>query len=302
MQFSSIYALVQNVFDSSSAYTTLAKGWVNATYHDVIGRHAWSWTERVGGVDSVAGQQDYSIVANTQIPDFRSIIDVSWIGISADEVEKVDQQLFDKVTLGSAMFTQTNGSTASAATTVNVASTAGFPATGFAYVGPWIVTYTGITATTLTGVVGVGGTVATLSQVRTILTNLSPTIYTLGGGAPEATSAAATAGGVQRVSIWPAPSAAVPGALQVRYVRGAGSIELTADTDVPIIPTRHHYVLVEGAIALGLLFEDAYIDASSWQQRYEQRIATMVAEDGGMRHGDANELTERQPVVAAPAR
>lgn len=302
MQFSNIYGLVQNVFDSSSAYTTICKGWVNATYHDVIGRHPWSWTERTGGVDAVAGQQDYSIVANTQIPDFRSIIDVSWIGISADEVEKVDQQLFDKITLGSSTFTQTSGSTSSGAATVNVASTAGFPSSGFALVGTYVVTYTGITATTLTGVVGVGGTVATLSQVRTIATNTAPTIYALGGGTPETTSAAAVAGGVQKVSIWPAPNAAVPGALQVRYTRGAGSIELTADTDVPIIPTRHHYVLVEGAIALGLLFEDAYIDSSSWQQRYEARIAAMVAEDGGMRHGDSNELVERQPVVATPAR
>jgi hypothetical protein len=298
MQFSAIYALVQDSFDSSSAFTTKAKAWVNAAYHDVVSRKDWSWAQRVAAVDSVAGSQHYSLVGNTSMPDLRSVMDVYWMGQGTRKLKELEARLFDEITLASSVFTNTVGSTASGATTVNVASTTGYPSSGVALVGPYTVTYTGTTSTTLTGVSGIGGTVATLSAVRSVLTAIAPAFYTVGGGAPEASAAAGVAGGVQRLSVWPAPVSASAGALQVRMSRGVGTMELSADTDVPILPTRHHYALVEGAISLGLESEDDAVGAARWQDRFERRIQAMIAEDEGMRHADPDELVERQAVAA----
>lgn len=284
-------------FDPQANTSGRVLTWINLAQGHLVSRGNWSWTERIANVDATAGQQHYSVVGNTAIPDFRAIMDITWVGQNAHDLEEIDARLFDDITTGSSAFTTTVGSTASGAATVNVSSTQGYLAAGYAYVGTWLVNYTGITSSSLTGVTGVGGTVAAGSAVRSVLIAVSPSIYTLGGAAPEATSGAAAAGGAQRFSVAPAPMVSVPGGFMVRYGRAA--IDLSADGDIPIVPARHHAVLVDLAVARGKRAQGDFLGANMYQQFAEEGISAMRQEDPAMRQGDPDGIQEKQPAPAA---
>lgn len=296
--FATLYGEVQNNF--SSDWLSRIKYWMNAEYHDLIARKPWSWTERVGLINAVAGQTSYSLVGNTAIPDFRALIDVTVQGAGGGKPMLIEAQKFDELTANATAYTATTGSHTLPVATINVRSTDGLPAAGFVIVnGSQLVTYTGVTATTLTGASGGTGSISAGSTVRGVLAALAPMLYTLSGDyPPETTSAAVVAGGVQTITIAPAYAAALNNAIRVRYYRGASSVELTADADVPMLPARHHDVLVQLATARGYMVTGSFLQAQEWRQAAELRIQQMIAEDNGMRHGDESELVERPPVAA----
>jgi hypothetical protein len=294
-----IKAEVAAHFDPQANTSGRVTTWINLAYGKIGSYGRWSWAERVANLDVVAGQQNYTLVNNATLPGFAGVISVSWVGWNAHDLEEVDQRLFDDITIGSSAFTTTVGSTASGAATVNVTNTQGYPAAGYALVGGFLVAYTGTTATTLTGVSGVGGTVAAGSAVRSILVSVSPSIYTLGGDVVEATSAAAAASGSQRISIYPAPITSTPGALQVRYSRAG--LDLSADSDTPIIPARHHSVLIDLAVARGKRAEGDFLGANMYQQSAAEELGVMLQEDPAMRQGDPDGLTEKKAQNLAAA-
>lgn len=289
MNFGVIKAEVAAHFDPQANTSGRVAGWINEMYGEIVSRFPWSWSERTASVDAVAGQQHYSIIGNTSIPDLRSVLDVTWMGQNAGDLERLEQRVFDHLTARSSVFATTVGSTASGAATVNVTSTTGYPAAGYALVGAYVVNFTGTTATSLTGVTGVGGTVSAGSVVRSVITAVAPGVYTLGGGAPETTSAAGVAGGVQRLSVYPAPNASVTAAFQMRYTRAA--IDLSADSDIPIIPARFHTVLIQLSIARGRRSMDE--DDRRFAQVVDTALANMQRDDAGMRTADPNELVEK---------
>jgi hypothetical protein len=294
MNNGAIKAEVAAHFDPQASTSGRVQTWVNEMYAEIVSRGPWSWTERIAALDAVAGQMHYSIIGNTSIPDLSSILDVTWTGPNPGDLERIEQRTFDRLITRSRSFTVTSGSTASGAATVNVGSTAGFPSAGFAFINPWIVTYTGTTATTLTGVSGVGGTVAANTPVHSTVPAVAPVLYTIGGGLPEATSGAAAAGGVQRISIYPAPATSVAGGIQIRHNRAA--LDLSADADVPIIPARYHSVLIQLAIARGRRSMDE--DDRRFAQVVDTRIADMQRDDARMRGADPNEIAEKPHAAA----
>jgi hypothetical protein len=139
---------------------------------------------------------------------------------------------------------------------------------------------------------------------HTIATTGIPAFYTIyGATSPTASAASVKSGGETRLAVWPTPNAALTA--KVRYPRAADSVELSADTDVPIIPVRHHYTLVLKAAALGLAEEDQAAQAQLYNQMAEQRVAAMVTEDERMRFMDNQRGTDAAQVhtqsVAQPS-
>lgn len=121
---------------------------------------------------------------------------------------------------------------------------------------------------------------------HTIASTGIPAFYSLyGASSPATASANIKSGGETKIAIWPTPNAALTA--KVRYPRAADSVELSADTDVPILPVRHHYTLVLLAAAFGLAEEDAMIHANVYEQMAEKRIAAMVTEDERLRGMDS---------------
>lgn len=120
---------------------------------------------------------------------------------------------------------------------------------------------------------------------HSIATSGIPAFYTMyGASAPTSSAASVKSGGEQRLALWPVPNAALTA--KVRYPRAADSVELSADTDVPILAVRHHYTLVLKAAALGLYAEDQAAQAQAYDQEAERRIQAMISEDERMRMSD----------------
>lgn len=130
---------------------------------------------------------------------------------------------------------------------------------------------------------------------HSIATSGIPAFYTMyGAGSPTSTVASIKSGGEQRLALWPVPNAALTA--RVRYPRTADSVELTADTDVPILPVHHHYALVLKAAALGLAEEDQAAQAALYDGLAEKRIQQMINDDERMRYMD-NERGVEAPMV-----
>lgn len=144
---------------------------------------------------------------------------------------------------------------------------------------------------------------SSLTQFSATTTGI-PALYTISGGTPATSSATAVAGGAQQVELWPIPNAALTA--RMRYFRTADGIELSADTDVPLLPVHHHYTLILKATALGLLSEDQMLQANMYDQQAERRIQAMIADDEKLAM-DNHKLTYADPpeiqnkVQATPA-
>lgn len=111
--------------------------------------------------------------------------------------------------------------------------------------------------------------------------NSVPMLYTVAGGTPSANSAAVLVGGVQTLKVWPLPLATAGNGqvFQLRYYRNPNSIQLSANGDLPIIPTEHHDAIVMGAIARGWLAKDQPHLARPWQEKFDNKILNMIMED-----------------------
>lgn len=128
--------------------------------------------------------------------------------------------------------------------------------------------------------------------------NGTPAFWAIVGGAPQAASANVLAGGAQSLALWPIPIATATNGVNVflRYDRSAAGIEMTADSDVPILPVQYHFALVHGANAIGYETFGQEQQASQQRQLFMQRIEMAAMEDDSMRGRDS----QRVQIVQQP--
>lgn len=135
-----------------------------------------------------------------------------------------------------------------------------------------------------------------------VTTSGEPAVYCVRGGTPAGTSAAVVAGGQQQLALAPPPLATAGHGqnLTLRYFRSVGSIEMVADTDVPLMPPQYHYALVIGGNARMAEAIGNAQKAAMWSQAFQQRIAQGIAEDQGLRLRDAQLLEFKRGAVVYP--
>jgi hypothetical protein len=109
----------------------------------------------------------------------------------------------------------------------------------------------------------------------------TPSVYTVTGGAPTTTSATTQSGGNQQLLVWPIPVATAGNGVNLflRYWRNLDSVEMSADSDKPIIPVRHHAIIVEYAVAYGYSMLGLTQQAQGFLQLANQRLERMIMED-----------------------
>ena len=112
-----------------------------------------------------------------------------------------------------------------------------------------------------------------------------PAIYTVNGGAPATTSATVTAGGQTQLRVWPVPLATATNGQQllIRYFRGVGTVQLSANGDIPLLPVEFHDAIVLRACARGLIANDQEENAKAFMVQFEERMQQMIAEDERIR-------------------
>jgi hypothetical protein len=125
-----------------------------------------------------------------------------------------------------------------------------------------------------------------------------PAFWATVGGTAQSTSAAVLAGGNQALSLYPIPVATAGNGVNVfiRYDRSAASVEMSADTDIPIIPVQYHYALVHGAASIGYQTYNQPDLAQQQRQIFLQRIQEAARDDMSMRARDI----QRVQIVQQP--
>jgi hypothetical protein len=126
-----------------------------------------------------------------------------------------------------------------------------------------------------------------------VKTNSDPAVYCVRGGAAAANSGAMISGGQQQLHIAPPPifTADHGQALQISYFRSAASAELTADSDVPILPVQYHYALVAGGNAYMAEAMGNRERSAIFREIFEKRMAEAIVSDQGLRMRDRQLLT-----------
>lgn len=137
--------------------------------------------------------------------------------------------------------------------------------------------------------------------------NGCPAFWTVVGGTAQSSAANVLAGGNQALSLWPIPIATAGNGVNVfyRYDRSAASIEMSATTDVPIIPAQYHFSLVHGANAIGYETFGQSDLAAQQRQLFMQRMELAAREDESMRMRDSLRVqlvqqAWRYPIQGAP--
>jgi hypothetical protein len=109
-----------------------------------------------------------------------------------------------------------------------------------------------------------------------------------GGGTVAATPGTVISGNNIVLGLWPATTGVR--VYTARYWRGTDSIEMVADSDVPIIPARHHWAIVALALQIGLAADDQLIQSNIFQGIGTQVIQQMLAMDSAMYSSDNEQL------------
>jgi hypothetical protein len=122
-----------------------------------------------------------------------------------------------------------------------------------------------------------------------------PLFYSIRGGAPQTTSATILSAGNQALSVWPVPN--YIGSFKIGYLRSVASCEMTADTDVCIIPVQWQSAVIHKAAAIGLRSKGQILQAQALDQGAEEVRANAIAEDSRARLSDfpAGERPQMEP-------
>lgn len=121
-----------------------------------------------------------------------------------------------------------------------------------------------------------------------------PVYYTVRGGAPQTTSATVLSSGNQALSIWPAPG--FIGSLKIGYTRSVASCEMTADTDVSIIPLQYQQAIVHKATAIGLALKGQMIPSNVHEQLANEILSRAITADEPLRTIDKS-VSERPQIA-----
>lgn len=137
--------------------------------------------------------------------------------------------------------------------------------------------------------------------------NGCPAFWSIVGGTAQSSAANVLSGGTQVLSVWPIPIATAGNGVNIfcRYDRSAAGIEMSATTDVPIIPTQYHFALVHGANAIGYETFGQTDMAAQQRQLFMQRMEMAAREDESMRMRDLQRVqlvqqSWRYPIQGAP--
>lgn len=133
-------------------------------------------------------------------------------------------------------------------------------------------------------------------------TNAEPVAYCVQGGLAATSSSAVNQGGSQQLKLVPPPLATAGHGekLTLRYFRSIASMEMSANTDVPLVPAQYHYALVTGGNAnLAQAIGNAQRYAE-YRALFQQRIQEAVVADMGMRLRDHVVLVPRPSASVYP--
>lgn len=135
-----------------------------------------------------------------------------------------------------------------------------------------------------------------------VFTNSQPMMWTMQGGTAATTAATVVQGGQQQLIISPPPSATAGSGVNliIRYWRNAASIEMTADTDIPIIPAAYHRMIVFRACSMAMTSNLMSQDAQGFERDYELQLAKAIAADQAMYDGD-NDTIVLKAVTQTPS-
>lgn len=111
-----------------------------------------------------------------------------------------------------------------------------------------------------------------------------PLFYTIRGGTATTTSATTLSGGNQIMSVWPVMN--FIGSAKLGYVRSVASCEMTADTDLCIIPVQYQPAVIWKAASIGLNSRGALAQGAALGQAAEEVLAEAVAFDTPARMSD----------------
>lgn len=125
-----------------------------------------------------------------------------------------------------------------------------------------------------------------------------PAVVTLRGATGATTSGGVHSNGEQVLSFFPVMN--YIGSCDLAFYRAAGSIEMTADGDVPLAPVQYHRAIIALGIAIGLRAEDQMIQASTFQQEADEIIARAVAADVALRAAEDSKMRQGVPPPTNP--
>lgn len=129
-----------------------------------------------------------------------------------------------------------------------------------------------------------------------------PALFTVQGGTAASTSSAVVSGGQTALQLWPIPVATAGNGVNLflRYDRSAAGIELSADSDVPIIPVSFHSALILGATAYGMAAYNQPQEAAQWKQMFLSRIEEAARADSSTRNRDSQRIAQVQQPFLYP--
>lgn len=135
-----------------------------------------------------------------------------------------------------------------------------------------------------------------------VTTNAEPAVYCVRGGTPAASAAAMTQGGQQQLALSPPPLATATHGekLTIRYFRSVGTMEMSATTDVPLLPAQYHYALIAGGNAYMAEAIGNMQRAAMYRAIFEKRIGEASISDQGMRIRDKQLLQFAAPAAIYP--
>lgn len=111
-----------------------------------------------------------------------------------------------------------------------------------------------------------------------------PAIYTIRGTTAAANAAAVVAGGTQVLSVTPVQN--FIGSFKIAYFRNFGSMPMSADTDIPVLPLQFRRPIVNLAVAIGKSLTDQMVAANVAMQTATQQLQALEQADIAMRGGD----------------
>jgi hypothetical protein len=129
-----------------------------------------------------------------------------------------------------------------------------------------------------------------------------PIMWSFQGGTANTTSATIVQGGQQQIVLAPPPTAAAGQGVNIiiRYWRSLASCEMTADTDIPILPAQYHGMLVQRACSIALTRNLMPQDAAGFERDFELQLAAAIDADVQLYSGD-NDTIVLKAVPQVPA-
>lgn len=128
-----------------------------------------------------------------------------------------------------------------------------------------------------------------------VFTITEPSGWTTLGGTPASAAGAVVSGGQQQLTLnYPPKATAGSGmSLSCKYWRSAASIEMAADTDVPIFPVQYHNLIVSKALAIAMNRYGLPQDAASHERDFQEQLQAADIADYANRFTDFEQVEFR---------